>query len=68
MSCLPRLLHHCSNYLVRFIVLLAVALLAGSAQLSAPVQAQTPAGKILFTSNRDRTAGGPSLGTGPTSM
>lgn len=37
--------------------LVMLALLAGSAQLTAPVQAQTPAGKILFTSNRDYAGG-----------
>lgn len=52
MSSLSKLLRNC---LVRSLVLLA--LLAGAAQLTTPVQAQTGGGKILFTSNRDYAGG-----------
>ncbi len=51
MSCTAPVPGNCSTYLVRFLVLLAIALFAGSA----PVYAQAGGGKILFTSNRDYT-------------
>lgn len=57
MSCIAELLRNRPTHLVRFFVLLGVALLAGSSQLTAPVYAQAGGGKILFTSNRDYTGG-----------
>lgn len=57
MSCIAELLCNFPTHLVRCFVLLAVALLAGSSQLTAPVYAQSGGGKILFTSNRDYAGG-----------
>jgi Tol biopolymer transport system component len=60
MSSITALLRNCRLHPVRFAFLLAALL--GFSQMTEPVYAQGGGGKILFTSNRDRTGGGPGLG------